>query len=45
MLTCMSEHHETSEAEEMYIITVARALEDGVGPPVPVSAIAGVLEV
>jgi DtxR family Mn-dependent transcriptional regulator len=35
----------TSEAEEMYIITVARAIEDGVGPPVPVSTIAEVLEV
>lgn len=35
----------TSEAEEMYLITVARAVEDGKGPPVPVSTIAGVLEV
>lgn len=35
----------TSEAEEMYLITVARAVEDGEGPPVPVSTIAGVLEV
>jgi DtxR family Mn-dependent transcriptional regulator len=29
----------------MYLITVARAIEDGVGPPVPVSTISGVLEV
>lgn len=35
----------TSEAEEMYIITVARALEDGVEAPVPVSVISGALEV
>ena len=41
----MSDHHAASEAEEMYLITVARAIEDGVGPPVPVSTIAGVLEV
>ncbi len=41
----MPHDHETSEAEEMYVITVARAIEDGVGPPVPVSAIAGALEV
>ncbi len=41
----MPDAHPTSEAEEMYIITVARAIEDGVGPPVPVSTISGVLEV
>ncbi len=41
----MPNSYETSEAEEMYVITVARAIEDGVGPPVPVSRIAGVLEV
>lgn len=41
----MTETYLTSEAEEMYIITVARAIEDGVDPPVPVSTIAGVLEV
>ncbi len=41
----MSDTHESSEAEEMYIITVARAVEDGVGPPVPVSRISGALEV
>jgi len=41
----MADTHSTSEAEEMYLITVARAIEDGQGPPVPVSMIAGVLEV
>lgn len=41
----MADPYLTSEAEEMYIITVARAIEDGVGPPVPVSIISGVLEV
>lgn len=41
----MQDIHVTTEAEEMYIITVARAVEDGVGPPVPVSTISGVLEV
>lgn len=41
----MADPYLTSEAEEMYIITVARAIEDGVGPPVPVSTISGVLEV
>ncbi|MEN8040609.1 MAG: metal-dependent transcriptional regulator [Actinomycetota bacterium] len=41
----MTDHHVTSEAEEMYLITVARAVEDGVGPPVPVSDISGALEV
>ena len=41
----MPNTHETSEAEEMYVITVARAIEDGVGPPVPVSTISGALEV
>ncbi len=41
----MSDIHVSSEAEEMYLITVARAIEDGVEPPVPVSTIAGVLEV
>jgi DtxR family Mn-dependent transcriptional regulator len=41
----MPDTYLTSEAEEMYIITVARAIEDGVGPPVPVSTISGVLEV
>ena len=30
----------TTEAEEMYLITVARAIEDGQGPLVPVSSIA-----
>jgi DtxR family Mn-dependent transcriptional regulator len=41
----MQDGYATSEAEEMYLITVARAIEDGQGPPVPVSRIAGVLEV
>lgn len=41
----MTSAHVTSEAEEMYLITVARAIEDGEGPPVPVSTISGVLEV
>jgi DtxR family Mn-dependent transcriptional regulator len=41
----MPDPYLTSEAEEMYIITVARAIEDGIGPPVPVSTISGVLEV
>jgi DtxR family Mn-dependent transcriptional regulator len=45
MLCTMANSHATSEAEEMYLITVARAIEDGVGPPVPVSTISGVLEV
>lgn len=41
----MRADHATSEAEEMYIITVARALEDGLDPPVPLSNIANALEV
>jgi DtxR family Mn-dependent transcriptional regulator len=41
----MPETYLTSEAEEMYIITVARAIEDGAIPPVPVSTISGVLDV
>jgi DtxR family Mn-dependent transcriptional regulator len=45
MLKSMPHQHESSEAEEMYLITVARAIEDGIGPPVPVSTIAGELEV
>lgn len=35
----------TSEADEMYIITVARAIEDGEGPPVALSSVARSLEV
>jgi len=41
----MQDIHVATEAEEMYVITVARAIEDGDGPPVPVSTISGVLEV
>ena len=42
----MTDHdHETSEAEEMYLITVARAIEDGEGPPVSVSTLAKELDV
>lgn len=37
--------HETSEAEEMYLITVARAIEDGDGPPVSVTTLARELDV
>ena len=37
--------HETSEAEEMYLITVARAIEDGQGPPVSVTTLARELDV
>ena len=35
----------TTEAEEMYLITIARAIEDGEGPPVSVSSIADRLDV
>ena len=35
----------TSEAEEMYLITVARAIEDGEGPPVALSGVARSLDV
>lgn len=41
----MEDVYATSEAEEMYIITVARAVEDGTTPPVPLSNIASALEV
>jgi DtxR family Mn-dependent transcriptional regulator len=37
--------HVTTEAEEMYLITVARAVEDGVEPPIPVATIASELDV
>ena len=37
--------HATSEAEEMYLITVARAIEDGDGPPVSVTTLARELDV
>ena len=39
------EGHTTSEAEEMYLITVARAIEDGELPPVSVSTVAKTLDV
>ena len=39
-----TERH-TTEAEEMYLITIARAIEDGAGPPVSVSTIADALDV
>ena len=42
----MSHHgRSTTEAEEMYLITVARAMEDGTEPPIPVSTIAKELDV
>jgi DtxR family Mn-dependent transcriptional regulator len=37
--------HVTTESEEMYLITIARAVEDGLEPPVPVSEVARVLGV
>ncbi|KAA3638188.1 MAG: metal-dependent transcriptional regulator [Armatimonadetes bacterium] len=37
--------HIPTEAEEMYLITIARAVEDGSVPPIPVSDVARVLEV
>ncbi|HSJ72461.1 MAG TPA: metal-dependent transcriptional regulator [Acidimicrobiia bacterium] len=39
------QNHITSEAEEMYLITVARAVEDGEGPPVALSSVARALDV
>jgi DtxR family Mn-dependent transcriptional regulator len=42
----MTQHHQhTSEAEEMYLITIARAVEDGRSEPVPVSHAAKELDV
>lgn len=41
----MTTDHHPTEAEEMYLITIARAIEDGAMPPVAVSEIARVLEV
>ena len=42
----MAQHaHRTSEAEEMYLITIARAVEDGHPEPVPVSLVARELDV
>ena len=41
----MTTDHHPTEAEEMYLITIARAIEDGATPPVAVSEIAKVLDV
>jgi DtxR family Mn-dependent transcriptional regulator len=38
-------HEHTSESEEMYLITTARALEEGISEPVPLSRLAGDLDV
>ena len=38
-------HSELSESEEMYLITIARAVEDGHPEPVPVSLVARELDV
>ncbi len=35
-----TQDHITTEAEEMYLITIARAIEDGAEPPVAVSVVA-----
>ena len=40
-----TETHHPTEAEEMYLITIARAIEDGATPPIPVSDIAKDLDV
>lgn len=40
-----TERPHPTEAEEMYLITIARAIEDGATPPVAVSEIAKVLKV
>jgi len=39
------ESHHPTEAEEMYLITIARAVEDGATPPIAVSEIAKDLDV
>ncbi len=44
-VTSAPELDSTSEAEQMYLITVARATETGVEGPIPISQIAGELEV
>ena len=44
-VTSTPELDSTSEAEQMYLITVARAAETGVDGPIPISQIAGELEV
>ncbi len=41
----MQETHVPTEAEEMYLITIARAVEDGSAPPIAVSNIARALGV
>lgn len=43
--TAVPELESTSESEEMYLITVARAIEDGSDRPVPVAVIAKRLQV
>ena len=43
-MTAKHQHHPT-EAEEMYLITIARAIEDGEVPPIAVSGIARDLDV
>jgi Mn-dependent DtxR family transcriptional regulator len=43
-MTASHQHHPT-EAEEMYLITIARAIEDGATPPIAVSGIAKDLDV
>jgi DtxR family Mn-dependent transcriptional regulator len=43
-MTADHQHHPT-EAEEMYLITIARAIEDGATPPIAVSGIARDLDV
>jgi DtxR family Mn-dependent transcriptional regulator len=41
----MTTDHHPTEAEEMYLITIARAVEDGATPPIAVSEVAKVLGV
>jgi DtxR family Mn-dependent transcriptional regulator len=45
LFTSPPEHRPTSESEEMYLITVARAAEEGATGPIPVAGIAGALHV
>jgi DtxR family Mn-dependent transcriptional regulator len=44
-ITSAPEERPTSESEEMYLITVARAGEEGADGPIPVTAVAGALRV